>query len=162
LLILLFIVAQWKVDVTGDCIMTRYKYLRRPLVTEITIGANHTRLIVIGVHLKSKHIPQSRQLWETDDVDDKMSYIKKAVENRRRIAAEIQRCRQLIDCIMDEHPNANVLVAGDVNDGPGADLFEQRYLLSNASDALLGRYDWVGGGGGGGSVDCFDSFDSVG
>ena len=49
-------------------------------------------------------------------------YIKKAVENRRRIAAEIQRCRQLIDCIMDNHPQANVIVAGDVNDGPGADL----------------------------------------
>ena len=85
-----------------------------------------------------KHIPRARELWETNDIDDKMTYIKKAVENRRRIAAEIQRCRQLIDLIMDENPNANVIVAGDVNDGPGADLFEQRYLLSNASDALLG------------------------
>jgi len=103
---------KWKVDVTGDCIMTRYKYLRRPLITEIMIGT--LRFIIIGLHLKSKHIPQARELWETNDVDDKMIYIKKAVENRRRIAAEIQRCRQLIDCIMDEHPNANVLVAGDI------------------------------------------------
>jgi hypothetical protein len=45
---------RWKVDVTGDCIMTRYKYLRRPLITEVVVGANKSRLIVIGVHLKSK------------------------------------------------------------------------------------------------------------
>ena len=128
----------WKVDVTGDCIMSRYRYLRRPLITEIVIGANQSRLIVIGLHLKSKHVAGARELWETDDIDDRMTYIKKAVENRRRIAAEIQRCRQLIDLIMDSNPNANVIVAGDVNDGPGADLFEQRYLLCNASDALLG------------------------
>lgn len=87
--------------------MTRYKFLRRPLLCELLVGAEGadeppSRLIVIGVHLKSKHIPGARRLWETDDVDDKMTYIKKAVENRRRIAAEINRTRQMVDLIMDE------------------------------------------------------------
>ena len=136
-----YFASSWKVDVTGDCVMTRYSYLRRPLLTEIVIrSAEGTprRLIVIGLHLKSKHLAGGRVLWETDDIDDRMTYIKKAVETRRRIAAEIQRCRNLIDLMMDENPDLDVIVAGDVNDGPGADLFEQRYLLSNASDALLG------------------------
>jgi hypothetical protein len=136
-----FFDARWKVDVTGDCVMTRYKYLRRPLIVEVEVrgpGREPQRLMVIGLHLKSKHIPRARELWETDDIDDKMAYIKKAVENRRRIAAEVNRCRQLIDMIMDDCPRAKIIIAGDVNDGPGKDLFEQRYLLSNASDALLG------------------------
>ena len=65
---------RWKVDVTGDCIMTRYKYLRRPLITEIIVGANQARFIVIGVHLKSKMVPNARELWETDDIDDKSTF----------------------------------------------------------------------------------------
>jgi len=70
-----------------------------------------------------------------------MKYIKKkkAIKNRRRIASECNRTRKLIDNILlKEYPNAHVIVAGDLNDGPGFDYFSEYYILFESVERLMG------------------------
>ena len=48
------------------------------------------------------------------------------------------RIRQYLDARLDQDPDAAIIVLGDLDDGPGQDLFEQRYLAHNVTDLLIG------------------------
>jgi hypothetical protein len=48
------------------------------------------------------------------------------------------RVRRYLDAALKETPHQAIVVAGDCNDGPGADYFEELYLTHNITDILLG------------------------
>jgi hypothetical protein len=48
------------------------------------------------------------------------------------------RTREAIDDILVSDPERTVIVLGDMNDGPGRDFFEQKYLTHNLTDIILG------------------------
>jgi hypothetical protein len=127
----------WKVDVDGDCILQFYKFTHTPLAVDVWTKSG-VRLTVIALHLKSKYIAGGERSWLSSDFDDRMIFIKEAVRNRRRIQAEVSRVRKMIDHLLFQAPGSNVLVCGDLNDGPGRDYFSENYLSSSCTDALLG------------------------
>merc|ERR1711871_942672 len=106
-----FFSSSWKVDISGDCILQRYEFIRRPLVIEVNIEIEEQgekrreRLVILGLHLKSKHIRGAEKRWRTSDIDQKILFIKESVINRRRIAAEVSRCRKFVDICLDADPD---------------------------------------------------------
>jgi hypothetical protein len=86
-------------------------------------------------------------LWKSSEYARKFEFVRKSVQNRRRIAAECVRTRQCIDAVVctrvglakvcllvrtlldKEHPHPLIVLTGDLNDGPGADFFEVRMSL---------------------------------
>jgi hypothetical protein len=132
-----FFKEHWKVDVDGDCILSPYRFTHPPLCVDVWTKCGGL-LSVIALHLKSKFIQGGESSWFTNDIDEKMTFIKGAVRNRRRIAAEVSRVRKYIEMMMQADPNAKVIICGDFNDGPGMDFFETNYLTVNCTDALMG------------------------
>ncbi|MBY5163268.1 endonuclease/exonuclease/phosphatase family protein [Salsipaludibacter albus] len=125
----------WLVDVDGDLALADYQFTRDPLVVDGGDGhGGETRLVV--VHAKSKFVNQARALWE--DPARRPIFISAAVTNRRRISAEAIRLRDYLDEIFDTDPDHQVVVAGDLNDGPGFDYFERHYLTHGVADLVLG------------------------
>jgi hypothetical protein len=125
----------WPVDVTGDLVVEGYEFTREPLEMALTIGGR--QLMLLNLHTKSKYIHMGRALW--DDPATRGEYIAQAVRNRRRIAAELMRVRAYLDEAMLADPEARIVVMGDLNDGPGVDFFETRYLIHNVVSVVSGN-----------------------
>lgn len=124
----------WLADVDGDAVVDEYQFTRNPLVCRLQLDQQPVEVIV--AHLKSNFINQGADLW--NDPARRLEFIRSALRNRRRIANESMRIRQYLDARLDQDPDAAIIVLGDLNDGPGQDLFEQRYLAHNVTDLLIG------------------------
>lgn len=138
-----FLQKEWYFDVDGSFQLESYKFTRTPLVVEgeIVVDAAGTKapIFFMALHTKSKFIAKGKELWTSKNPNLQMDFIKKAVKNRRRIAAECARTRACIDkIIFAKYPDALILVAGDFNDGPGMDFFEEFYLLGDSIALLMG------------------------
>jgi hypothetical protein len=94
------------------------------------------RLEVIVAHLKSNFINRGQEQWQ--DPARRPDFIKAALRNRRRIATEAMRIRNYLEQRLNDDRTAAMIVLGDLNDGPGQDYFEERYLAHNVTDILLG------------------------
>lgn len=125
----------WPVDVTGDLVIEGYEFTREPLEVELVVEGRH--LILFNMHTKSKYVHMGRALWQ--DPATRSQYIAQAVRNRRRIAAELMRVRTHLDNTMRANPEVHIIVAGDLNDGPGVDFFEERYLIHNVVAVVSGN-----------------------
>jgi hypothetical protein len=126
--------APWDVDVNGDALLEPYMYTRTPL--EVTYKISGKQLTVIGMHTKSKYIHDGESAWNNDD--RRLAFVKEALLNRRRISAEAMHTRVAVNEIMRLDPDRAIIVLGDMNDGPGRDYFEEKYLTYNVTDILLG------------------------
>lgn len=124
----------WEADVDGDLQIEGYEFTRLPLVVVGKVAGQTIR--VVSLHTKSKYVHNGENLW--NDPARKNEFIRAAMKNRRRISAEAMRTRRYIDQLLAEAPDAQIMVTGDFNDGPGIDFFELRYLTHNITDILLG------------------------
>jgi endonuclease/exonuclease/phosphatase family metal-dependent hydrolase len=132
----------WQADVDGDAVLDEYQFTRTPLVVDLTFGGRALRMIVM--HTKSNFINQGQQLW--DDPTTRQQYVISALKNRRRISTEGMRVRTFLDATLQSDPQANVIVLGDLNDGPGLDYFEELYLSHNVTDIMVGsafQPEWI-------------------
>lgn len=125
----------WPVDVAGDLIVEGYQFTREPLLVGLQIDSKP--VLLVNIHSKSKYIHGGRGLWDNEAT--RPQFIAQAVRNRRRIAAELMRTRQLIDAVLGADQEGKVIVAGDLNDGPGVDFFEQQYLIHNVVAVVSGN-----------------------
>jgi hypothetical protein len=107
----------WHADVDGDAVLDEYQFTRTPLVVDLTFGGRSLRVIVM--HTKSNFINQGQQLW--NDLATRQQYVISALKNRRRISTEGMRVRTFLDATLQNDSQANVIVLGDLNDGPGLD-----------------------------------------
>jgi len=128
------LINEWLVDRDGDEHLEPYQFTRLPLVLNASVGGGNLQIIVL--HTKSYFVNQGQALWENPAT--RQDYIHAALENRRRNSAEAMRVRQYVDTILKNDPQSNILVAGDLNDGPGMDYFEELYLTHNMVDILVG------------------------
>lgn len=128
------LIDQWEADVDGDAVLDGYSFTRSPLAVDLDIGGH--RLQVIVAHLKSNFINEGKDLW--DDPARRQEFVIAALRNRRRISAEGMRVRGYLDRRLAEDPDAAIVVLGDLNDGPGLDYFEGRYLTHNVTDIIVG------------------------
>ena len=121
---------------------TLYRFTRTPLVVDLVIGDQPLQLVV--AHTKSNFINMGRELWENPAT--RQAFIVEALTNRRRISAEGMRIRRYLDAPpRRRRRTAPIIVLGDLNDGPGLDYFEERYLTHNVTDIVVGsafRPEW--------------------
>jgi endonuclease/exonuclease/phosphatase family metal-dependent hydrolase len=111
-------------------------------VDDLSFGGRPLRMIVM--HTKSNFISQGQQLW--DDPATRQQYVVGALKNRRRISTEGMRVRTFLDGTLENDVQNSVIVLGDLNDGPGLDYFEEKYLSHNVTDILVGsafQPEWV-------------------
>jgi len=136
-------------DTNDDRIKELYKFFRPPLEAEITDGETGKKIRVIVVHTKSKGIFSS---------SDYIHWERESNRNRRKLFAECSWVRKRVD----EWLNAghDVVVMGDINDGPGMDHYESffgksaveivmgnlyepgRILLNHAGQPKWGKWGW--------------------
>jgi endonuclease/exonuclease/phosphatase family metal-dependent hydrolase len=136
------LIDEWLSDVDGDADLELYRFTRTPLVVNVTFGARTLQVIVS--HTKSNFINHGQAMW--NDPAQRQAYIRTALEDRRRISSEAMRIRSYVDSVLTQSPGANIIVLGDMNDGPGLDYFERNYLTHNVIDILFGsqfKPDWV-------------------
>ena len=119
-------------DVNGDFIIDEVKFTRSPLEMNFSIGNKSFRLF--GIHLKSPYINDGERLW--NDPETRNEYIKESLVNRRRLLTEAIAVRERMDSILQEQPN--VVILGDLNDGPGKEYFEKLLLGLDITEKLLG------------------------
>lgn len=115
-------------DLGADKVPEWFRYERRPLWVTIH-PAGGQDFNVMGLHLKSKGIFAAYE-WSR--------WWKLADANRMRLLAQ---CRHLREAFLDVYlsdPDAlPVIVAGDINDGPGFDTSEMR-LNASGVETLMG------------------------
>jgi endonuclease/exonuclease/phosphatase family metal-dependent hydrolase len=128
------LIEPWQADVDGDAMLNEYQFTRNPLCCRAAIDG--TSLEIVVAHLKSNFINQGRELWQ--DPARQLEFIRAALQNRRRIASEAMRIRGHLEQRTAADPGAAIIVLGDLNDGPGQDYFEERYLAHNVTDILVG------------------------
>ena len=128
------LIDEWEADVNGDAVLDLYGFTRTPLVVDLVVGGHPLQVLV--AHTKSNFINRGRSLWE--DPATRQSYIVSALVNRRRISAEGMRIRRYLDRRLAGAADDALVVLGDLNDGPGLDYFEERYITHNVTDILVG------------------------
>jgi choline dehydrogenase-like flavoprotein len=71
-------------------------------------------------------------------LEDRQEYVVAALKARRRNGVECMRTRRYLDECLAADTSRRIVVAGDLNDGPGMDYFEENYLAHNLTDILAG------------------------
>lgn len=124
----------WDADVNGDGFLDSYSFTRQPLVVNVVAGGQTFQCIVM--HTKSNFVNRGEELWTNPATHQ--SYIVAALMSRRRNGTEGMRLRQYLDQTLAADAAARVIVMGDLNDGPGQDYFEEKYLAHNVTDIVVG------------------------
>lgn len=113
-------------DTNDDRIKEIYKHFRPPLEVTIEVKQGGKKFKVIVVHTKSKGIFNSMDMmhWERENH-----------RSRLKLFAECEWIRRRIDEFIEA--GSNVIVMGDINDGPGMDYYEMKYGRS-AVETIMG------------------------
>ena len=128
--------ADFEADTDGDAVLeTDTRFARRPLVVDVVAHGHNIR--VINCHLKSKFVPDGEDLFHGTQAEKK-KFIRAALVNRRRISAEAFRIRTYLDELFKNNPDRLILLTGDLNDGPGFEHFERKYLTHSVVDLVFG------------------------
>jgi endonuclease/exonuclease/phosphatase family metal-dependent hydrolase len=114
-----------------------HQFDRIPLVLKFR-PAGQKELQIVVVHTKSKFSKlKTRKQWENREKEAVLS----ALDSRQKLSAEVGQLRKYVTAqLQPRDPNKGVLVMGDFNDGPFADLMEQEFLLHNIVDELVGSF----------------------
>lgn len=121
-------------------------HFRHPQVLTCTVAGR--RVDFIGVHLKSKFSGDDyaragrlrRQARVTRAEAAIIAAVEKAaVTARVKLTTEIINMRYYIDNRFRNEPEPALFVLGDLNDGPGKEYFERRYLFHDLMGGLQGE-----------------------
>ena len=128
--------ADYPADTDGDAVLeTDTSFTRVPLVVDIVAHGAPVR--IINCHFKSKFVNNGENLFNGTQAE-RLEFIRAALVNRRRISAEAFRIRSYLDELFAANPHRLVLLAGDLNDGPGFDVFERQYITHSVVDLTFG------------------------
>jgi hypothetical protein len=115
-----------------------HKFDRHPLLLSFRPNDNKELLLMI-LHTKSKYSKlKNKEQWELRDREA----ILDALTARAKLSAEIYRVREFLNqqfeqLTPDDKP-LSLVIMGDLNDGPYAELIEQEFLIHNIVDELIG------------------------
>jgi hypothetical protein len=94
------------------------------------------RVEVIGGHYKSKLTKVGN--FKSADPAVRRAYIEETLEARMKLATEAQNTRYYIDQRFRQDVVPAIFVMGDLNDGPGKELFERQFLFFDLLSNLQG------------------------
>ena len=125
----------FKADINADLSIDEVKFARRPQVVKVT--AHGREFLLLNNHLKSKFVQNGQSRFNAGG-EQRLAFFAEALEARRRISGEAFRIRAFLDRVFKADPKALVIVAGDLNDGEGADFFEENFLTYSVVDRIFG------------------------
>ncbi|MDQ0314416.1 endonuclease/exonuclease/phosphatase [Amorphus orientalis] len=116
-----------------------HSHWRHPQV--LLASVNGERLEIIGAHLKSK-FTRLRPRGDPTDEDffsQNPRLVADLIKARTKITTECADIRHYIDHRFNTDANAAMIVAGDLNDGPGKERIERRFLYHDLLSTLQGE-----------------------
>lgn len=116
----------WKCNFWGEFKESSHKHYRHPQV--LVMDWNGLRVEFIGLHLKSKFVNQGERMWRAGGAEQE-KFIRAALTARVKMTTEATNVRKYIDRKFEQLPNPAIFVMGDLNDGPGKEYFEERFLF---------------------------------
>jgi hypothetical protein len=137
-------------DADDDKIKEIYQHYRPPFEVKINLKDSGEELWLLLVHAKSKGI---------FNAVDRINLERISRRNRLKLYAECTWIRQRIEHWLEK--GRKIMVMGDINDGPGMDLYEMRYgrsaveiimgdifepkklLINTLGRPKYGNYGWV-------------------
>jgi len=116
-------------------------HVRQPQVLVFTVGG--LRMELIGAHLRSKlNRTNPKDVW-TDDTRTEFAedFLREANDDRIKLATEAENIRKYIDARYAQEASPAIFVMGDLNDGPGREVFERKHLffdlISNVQGSIF-------------------------
>ena len=125
----------WDVNYWGDFETTNHKHYRHPQV--LVLNWQNTRIECIGLHTKSKFVSRGKSDWKAGG-ERRKKFIKDAIKARIKMTTEVANVREYIDSKFEQVPHPAILVMGDLNDGPGKEYFEKKYIFFDLLSNLQG------------------------
>lgn len=122
-------------DVDADLVTNPVNFARMPQVISLT--AHGRQLVLLNNHLKSKFVRDGESRFNAGG-DAQLGFFADALIARRRISGEAFRIRRFLDAMFDQNPDVEVVLTGDLNDGEGADFFEENFLTHSVVDRVFG------------------------
>ena len=116
----------------------RWDHYRHPQVLQVEIDGHYFE--VIGCHLRSKHT-STNEIGSSDDADffdNNGELVAEIISDRVKLVTECVDIRHYLDSRFREDVDAAVIVAGDLNDGPGKERIERRFMYQDLVTALQG------------------------
>lgn len=130
----------WKVHLWGEFEERSHFHYRHPQV--LVLDWEGLRVEFIGLHLKSKYVNQGARLWSAGGTE-REQYVREALKARIKLATEAVNVRAYIDAKFGQVVNPAIFVMGDLNDGPGKELFENTYLFFDLISNVQGDVFWA-------------------
>ena len=128
--------AAYEADTDGDAVVeTDTRFTRMPQAVDIEAHGHRVR--VVNCHLKSKYVRNGKGMFEGTQAQ-RRQYLRAALIVRRRICSEAFRLRKYLDDVFKHDPDRLLVLTGDLNDGPGFDWFERRFLTHSLIDVIFG------------------------
>ena len=122
-------------DINADLALDEVDFARVPQI--ISFQFDGQSFTLINNHLKSKYVNDGESLFSAGG-QDRLEYFRLSLIARRRISGEAYRLRTFIDRLLEHDPAANIILCGDLNDGPGSDYFERNFLTHSVVDRVFG------------------------
>ncbi len=125
----------WEVNYWGEKETSRHSHYRHPQV--LIFNWQGQRIEFIGLHLKSKYVNRGQSNWASGG-EKRSEFIRDAIKARIKLATEATNVRSYLDVKFEQVENPAIFVLGDLNDGPGKELFEEKYLFFDLLSNLQG------------------------
>lgn len=131
---------KWAVYKWGGTERTEHGHWRHPQ-TLILPDVDGKRIEIIGAHLKSKLNTFAQRTDPFLDKDKgilKPEFVDEAVNDRIQLTTEAVHIRNYIDALFKKEREPAVIVLGDLNDGPGKEVLERRFLFFDLLSNIQG------------------------
>lgn len=116
----------------------QHSYWRHPQVLLLEVDGHFCE--VIGLHLKSKHTGTAIEGDVNDAAffEDRPKLVAELIKDRTKISTECADVRHYIEQRFEADASAPIIITGDLNDGPGKERIEQRFMYHDLLGALQG------------------------
>lgn len=125
----------WKYYYWGEFTEKRHSHYRHPQV--LVFDWDGFRVEFIGLHLKSKFVMSGKSKWDAGGTK-REDFIREALSARIKLTTEAINVRQYIDTKFMQSANPALFVMGDLNDGPGKEFFEEKFLFFDLISNIQG------------------------
>ena len=130
-----FTAKTWDVHYWGDFESVRHRHYRHPQV--LVLDWNGLRVEFIGLHLKSKFVNRGASMWNAGG-EKREEFTREALKARIKMTTEATNVRDYIAAKFNQVESPAIFVLGDLNDGPGKEFFEQKYLFFDLMSNIQG------------------------
>ena len=128
-------VKEWTVYYWGNFSADTHRHYRHP--QSLILNCDGYEIEIIGVHLKSK-INRNQQFVDSERTALTEEYVTEALKNRIKLTTEALDIRMYINQRFEMEESPRIIICGDLNDGPGREFFERKYLFFDLLSNIQG------------------------